>query len=156
MMSFGPKKIVAILLTLLGILMLLIAGKGFYKAPEAAPVVEKVENQVVKDLGQVKILSTTPANLNGRTLLPTDSIEIVFDNSTVAFDPNYHVVIEPKVEVETKISDDLTTITIKPKKSWAVGTTYNLMLKSNLKFSGDKTLGQDVNFSFNTLAIKGI
>lgn len=163
--KIGPKKIVAVLVTLLGILLLLISGKGFYKGGEPTPTSElKVENQAVRDLGKVKLLSTTPANLNGKTLLPTDSIEITFDTPTEAFDPSYHVVVEPKAELNVKISNDLKTITIKPVKSWAVGTTYHLLIKENLKFKGDPsassgqevTLGEVVKFDFNTLAIKGI
>lgn len=165
--KIGPKKIVAILVTLLGILLLLISGKGFYKSNEPTLTSDKVENQVIRDLGKVKLLSTTPTNLNGKTLLPTDPIEITFDTPMVAFDPSYHVVIEPKVEVSVKASDDQKKITIKPVKSWAVGTTYHLLIKDNLKFKGDPrppaggsgqdvTLGENVRFDFNTLAIKGI
>lgn len=154
--KIGPKKIVVGLIAILGLLMLLITGKGFYSPKQETPLSNVEQPSVVKDLGNIKILSTKPTNLNGITLLPTDSIEIVFNNPMVAFDPNYHVVIDPKTEVETKASDDRKTITIKPKKSWAVGTSYSLMIKNNLKFEGDNTLGQDVNFNFHTLAIKGI
>lgn len=156
--KIGPKKIVIGLITLLGILVLLISGKGFYTSPQETPTSNlKTETQIVRDLGKVKILSTNPGNLNGRTLLPTDSIEIEFDLPMEAFDPGYHVVVEPKVEMVVKASDDLKRIIIKPAKSWAVGTTYSLLVKNNLKFKGENVqLGQDVVFNFNTLTIKGI
>lgn len=157
MNKLSSKQIIAGLVGLLGILLILIFGKGFYSAPQPTPTSElKTEVGIVKDLGKIKILSTNPSNLNGKTLLPTDSIEITFDTPTEAFDPSYHVVVEPKADLNVKISSDLKTITIKPAKSWAVGTTYHLLIKDNLKFVGELVLGENVKFDFNTLAIKGI
>lgn len=154
--KIGIKKIVIGLAALLGLLLMLIAGKGFY-TPEAAPIATtNQEPAVVKDLGEVKILTTEPSDLNGQTVLPTAKIVVNFDTPMVAFDPNYHVVISPKADVEIKSSSDQKSIIISPKQSWAVGTGYNLMLKNNLKFQGNKSLGQDVSFDFHTLAIKGI
>lgn len=144
------QKIVAAIITVIGLILVAIFGQGLYH-PNSEPTVA-TENVSQADQSGVKVVSTNPATLDGATISPTQTLEITFNKPLVHDDTR--VVVEPKADYRTDLSSDHKTLKIIPK--FNLGSSYTLTIKSGYGTDTGEKLDQDLNFHFDTISYNGV
>lgn len=152
MPNFSLKQIIIGVVTLIGALLIIIFGHGFYFSP---PSSEPAKTEIPFNTKEIKVVSTNPENLDGSVILPTQIIEITF-NQPMENRGEFKNRIEPEAEYEIKLSDDRKTAKIILNKPYRLGTGYTLFIKSDTKFDGKRTLEKELIYHFNTISYKGV
>ncbi|MDO8638298.1 MAG: Ig-like domain-containing protein [Candidatus Daviesbacteria bacterium] len=158
MPKLNLKQTIIGIVVLVGALLILIFGKGLSSSSsQSQPKAEstKVEAQNSQDSKEIKVISTNPENLDGVVILPTQIIEITF-NQPMENRGEFKNKIDPLVEYEIKLSDDRKTAKIIFTKPLNLGTGYTLFIKSDTKFDGKRTLDKEIIYHFNTISYKGV
>lgn len=149
-------KIIGIV-TIIGALLIFIFGRGLSSSTPSSqnkPVVEPTKTEA-QDNKEIKVVTTVPPNLDGAVILPTQVIEITF-NQPLENRGEFKNRIDPLAEYEIKLSDDRKTAKIILSKPFKLGTGYTLFIKPDTKFDGKKTLDKELIYHFNTISYKGV
>lgn len=162
-MRWSLKEKIIAAVVVLGVALIAFFTIGFY-TPQSSDIPAgssgeiRSSSSVISDESGGKVIGVSPDNLMDGTILPTQVIKIQMKDPVEGFDPTYHVTIEPKADVVITLSGDGKTIEITPNPTFAVGTSYSLNFRNNIKFKGegDQRLGKDIRVEFNTLNYRGV
>lgn len=102
-----------------------------------------------------RIVSTTPDNLDGATVLANQSIQISF-NQPLENKEEFKMRFDPAIPYHLDLSGDRKTIKIIPDQPLSLGTTYTLFISVDSKFTGGGRLDGDKIFHFRTIEYKGV
>ena len=164
MPKLSLKQIIIGLVALVGIILILIFGRGLSSSSPSSSVTSSASQTEVKsvqaekataDSSEIKVVSTVPENLDGSVILPTQIIEITF-NQPMENRGEFKNKIDPPAEYEIKLSDDRKTAKIILTKPFKLGTGYTLFIKPDTKFDGKKILDKELIYHFNTISYKGV
>lgn len=152
------NKIIALVIV---IGLILIALFKFGLGGNPVPVIDngQVSQPAQEDTGgEPRLLSTDPPQLFKKEPLIFTPDKVIKLNFNVELEngPETKLVFDPPAEVEVKLSDDLKTAIITPKKPYKLGQGYTLFIKPDTKLKGGKTLGQGYDFHFNIINYSGI
>ncbi|MDO8498596.1 MAG: Ig-like domain-containing protein [bacterium] len=158
MSNLTLKQKIMILVGIVGAILILIFQRGLYSKSD--PVPQKLEQkqqtqEETKTQGEPQIVSTNPSPLNDATIMPSQSLEITFNQPAVN-EPELKITIEPKADLKLELSNDKKTVTITPLKPLLFGQGYTLFISSEAKFAGGKTLGHEAVFHLKTISYKGV
>lgn len=145
----NTQKIVSVVVAILGIILVVIFGKGLYSPPSDPPIIEETE---INSQAAVHVISTSPKSLDGATVSPTQTIEITFNKPLVRDDTR--IIVEPKADYKTDLSPDHKTLKITP--SFELGKSYTLTIKSGYGTDTGEKLDQDLNFKLQTISYNGV
>lgn len=157
-MSGNLKKIILIIVALIGAALIWIFQTGIYSTSDLP------SNQ--PEAPQTDQISVTSTNLSPTeetpTLLPIQPLEITF-NIPLENIGEFKNKIEPTVKYKLELSSDRKTIKIIPETSWKLGSSYLLTILPNSKFNIDSTnssskkiLDHDISLRFKTIEYRGI
>lgn len=162
------QKIIGIVVVL-GIVLLVLYQTGWYgkitrkldsrfRSPRFAGAAGgndgmKNQNIVVQE---IKIVSTNPSPLEESTILPTQTIELTFNQAVEGGTGEVKTLIEPKTDYKIELSDDRKTARVVPTKPYLLGQGYTLHILGNTKFEGKKELGREEIFHFKTISYSGV
>lgn len=104
---------------------------------------------------EIKIISTNPSPLEETTILPTQTIEITF-NQPLENAPEFRTIMDPKADYKIELSDDRKTAKIIPNKPYVLGGGYTLHILGNTKFEGKRELNREEIFHFKTISYSGV
>lgn len=152
-MKLNLKQIVIGITAIIGALLILIFGHGLYSSSPSSQGKETI--QIAENNKEIKVVSTNPDNLDGSTILPSQTISITF-NQSIENRGEFKNKIDPKAEYEIKLSDDRKTAQIILTKPYQLGTGYTLFIKSDTKFDGKRTLDKELIYHFNTISYQGV
>jgi hypothetical protein len=134
----------------IGLLLIALFYRGLY-----SPAASEIPITQSESTPKVVVVSTDPSPLEDKIILPTQKIVITLNHPLVN-EPEFRHRFEPEVEHVVKLSDDKKTVTITPKTSWNLGTTYTLLIQPLAKFEDGATLEGDIIYHFKTIEYKGV
>ncbi|MBI2011466.1 Ig-like domain-containing protein [Candidatus Daviesbacteria bacterium] len=148
------KKPLIIIITVLGLLLIAIFQGGLYSKSET-PVKDFpiTADQEPKD-ETPKVISTNPSPLEEATILPTQTLEINFNQPLVNI-PETRIVIEPNIDFKVELTNNNKTLKIIPNDPFSLGQGYTLNIQVGTKFENNKTLSDPVIFHFKTIEYRG-
>jgi len=122
-------------------------------------VVPAVNNSSEQNTPQgIALTSTNPPELFEKKdmfITPTQILEFTF-NTPLENGPETKIFLDPTHPVKIELSSDKKTAKITPEKPYKLDQGYTLVIKSETKFDGKKTLEKEYNFHFNTPSYSGI
>lgn len=144
------QKIIAAIIAI-GIALIAIFQGGFYSRPANPELgIEQV------DPNEINIISTNPSPLESDTyVLPNQTIEFTF-NQPLENRGEFKVTIIPETKVEIQLSDDRKTAKIIPQEPYKLNEEHTIMIKSDSKFDGKKTLNKEIIYHFRTITYSGV
>lgn len=148
----NAKKIVITVITIIGIVLIFIFQRGIYSQPQTQNQAEQIAQVQIEE---PRVVSTKPDSLDGAVILPTQIIEIAF-NMPLENADQLKRSLDPKTNIEVKLSGDKKTAQIIPQPQFTLGGGYTLAILSDSKFEGKKLLGHDITYHFSVISYKGI
>lgn len=146
---------------LLIILVLIILGLTFNflwgnKMKNSVVQPQKTATQTQQSL---KIISTEPDQLDGVTILPTDSIEITFNKPISVSEFKHH--FDPEVEHSVEAIGQTSSkgayqFKITFKKPLELGAGYTLFIESATHTQEGDTLDHEYNYHIKTIGYRGV
>ncbi|MBI2022343.1 Ig-like domain-containing protein [Candidatus Daviesbacteria bacterium] len=151
-LSLKQKIIVAVLA--LGVILIVIFQGGLSNKTnlEKSPI-KNDQTQITNE--NPRLISTNPDPLNNAVILPTQTIELTF-NQPIENRGELKFDIVPKIEVNVELSSDKKTARIIPIKPYGLGQRYEIFIKTDTKFDGGKKLESQLQFGFNTIVYRGV
>lgn len=147
------QKIIGII-AVIGTILILIFQGGIYpkstaNQEKATPSTKSIQTD------NPELISTNPSPLNQAILWAMQPIELNF-NLPIENIPELKYKIEPKVEFKEEMLNDKKTVRLTPINPLPLGASFTLSIPSSAKFDGNKTLGKDYVFHFETIKYKGV
>ncbi len=144
------KTIIGVVI-LIGMALITIFYKGF-----GDPNSPTVNNSSSND--SIDLIATSPANFLEKKdifIVPDQVLEFTFDTPLENV-PETKIILDPSHTVKMELSGDKKTLKIIPEVPYKLDQGYTLVIKSETKFEGKKTLDKEYNFHFNTPSYSGI
>jgi hypothetical protein len=154
MTKLNLKQKIIIIIAAVGALLIYIFQHGLYSQPSTEKSPEQAKN-IAQSSEEVKLVSTNPTPLEETIVLPTQSVELVFNFPLENIGEFKHR-LEPKVDYKAKLSDDKKIVIISPIGSFSPGTEYTLFIQPDSKFIGGKRLKEEIILHFRTIVHKGV
>ena len=151
-MSF-KTKIITLIITV-GLILIAIFKFGLNGTP--VPV---VNNETQTNPSDPSVISSDPKELYIKEPLvisPNQVLTLNF-NTPLLNGPETKITLEPKHDIEVKLSDDYKSAVITPKTPYKLGQGYTIFISREAKLREEgKTLGKEYDFHFNVINYSGI
>ncbi len=148
----SKNKIIGLIVSL-ALILIAVFSLGLYSKNNAPSLPPEIKTKTEDPTG-VKVVSTNPESLEGKTIAPTQTLEITFNKPLVRDDTR--IVLEPKASYTTDLSSDHKTLKIIPNKAFELGKDYTLTIKSGYGTDTGEKLDTDVIFRFKTITYTGV
>jgi hypothetical protein len=146
-------KVIGILVAI-GLGLILIFAKGIYSPAPQEKIVKQTAIKPAED--QVDLVSTTPPNLDGATISPSQTIEFTFNYSIDETNQKFQFNLDPAIDLKVETSADHKTLKMTAIKGFGFDQGYTLQIKSGNPFAGGTKLDHDINMHFTTTSYSGI
>lgn len=141
---------------IIGLGLILIAIFQFGLGGTPVPV---VNNETQTNPSDPSVISSDPKELYIKEPLvvsPNQVLTLNF-NTPLLNGPEMKITLEPKHEVDVKLSEDYKSVIITPKSPYKLGQGYTLFISRDAKLREEgKTLGKEYDFHFNVINYSGI
>ncbi len=124
-MEFIKAKIIWIVIAI-GVALVAIFSSGLYT--RMLPTASRPAEENNASTGDVRVVSTNPANLHDSTILPNQTIELTFSEQLVNV-PETRWSISPGADIKAELSEDKKTLRLIPNTPFELGNVYTLLIK---------------------------
>ena len=146
-------KLIALAVAI-GLILIAIFQFGLGKTP--IPV---VNNETQTNPSDPSVISSDPKELYIKEPLVVSPNQVLTINFNVPLlnGPETKITLEPKHDIEVKLSDDYKSAIITPKTPYKLGQGYTVFISREAKLRDEgKTLGKEYDFHFNVINYSGI